>query len=385
MVQARSAQQNGRFRALLWTLHRWIGVALFVLIAPVALSGALLVFHDELDAAINPARYAISGNATLAPSAYLASAAAMLDDTLRPANVRYPEHDGGPVKVQARGPRVDGAPPRLMVVYLDPPTARVLEVVDYRSSLFGFLHRFHENLTVPDWSGRAIVGWVGVGLLVLALSGIVLWWPRNAAFLRGLRWRRRPAVSANLHFIIGFWISLPLAFVALTGIYLAFPPQARSLMASVAPMNPPPARDFSPPLRQTALGADRAAEIARAAAPGTSLVALFLPTAGRGEGAQPTWRAQLQAPAGDLTTVMVDDRSAEARRQVAPQSGDRAAQWIRRLHEGSESGAVWRWIVLLTGAAPPVLGLTGIIMWLRGRRNRSIAAGAAAGALQAAE
>src|SRR5205085_5033238 len=130
------------------------------------------------------------------------------------------------------------------------------------------LHRFHENLTIPEYSGRAIVGWAGVGLAVLALSGIVLWWPRNVAFLRGLRWQRRPAQTTNLHFLIGFWISLPLAFVALTGIYLAFPPQARSLMSSVAPMNPAPARDVSAPLRQTALGPDRAADIGREAVPG---------------------------------------------------------------------------------------------------------------------
>ena len=384
-MRSTNTQTNSRFRGLLWTLHRWIGIVLFVLIAPIAFSGALLVFHDELDVVLNSQRYAVSGNATLAPSAYLASAATALDDTLRPASVRYPEHPGAPVTVQARGPRVEGSPPRLLIVYLDPPTARVLEVVDYRSSLFGFLHRFHENLAVPDWSGQAIVGWVGVGLFVLALSGILLWWPRNVAFVRGLRWGRRPAVTTNLHFVIGFWISLPLAFVALTGIYLAFPPQARSLMSSVAPMNPPPARDFSAPLQKTAIDPDRAAEIARDAAPGANLVALFLPTAGRGEGAQPTWRAQFASAAGDLTTIVINDRSAEARRQAAPQTGDSAAQWIRWLHEGSNSGPVWRLVVLFTGLAPPVLGVTGIIMWLRGRRNRSIAASTSAGALQAAE
>ena len=41
-------------------------------------------------------------------------------------------------------------------------------------------------------SGRAIVGWAGVGMLILSLTGIWLWWPRNGAFLPGLRWRRAP-------------------------------------------------------------------------------------------------------------------------------------------------------------------------------------------------
>jgi uncharacterized iron-regulated membrane protein len=35
-----------RLRAFWWTLHRWIGLALMVLLVPIAVSGALLVWHD---------------------------------------------------------------------------------------------------------------------------------------------------------------------------------------------------------------------------------------------------------------------------------------------------------------------------------------------------
>jgi uncharacterized iron-regulated membrane protein len=197
-------------RTIWLTLHRWLALDLLVLLVPIAVSGALLVWHDHLDALINPGRYAVSGAQTVQPSAYLASAAAALGaGSVQPAAVRFPAGDGWPVIVMARAPRVEGSPPQLRNVYLDPPTARVLEVVDFRSSLFGFLHRFHENLTIPEYSGRAIVGWAGVGMLILSLSGIWLWWPRGGAFLPGLRWRRAPQTSTNLHHLLGFWISLP--------------------------------------------------------------------------------------------------------------------------------------------------------------------------------
>jgi len=43
----------------------------------------------------------------------------------------------------ARGAsRAEGGPPRIINVYLDPPTAHVLDVVDFRASLIGWLHRF---------------------------------------------------------------------------------------------------------------------------------------------------------------------------------------------------------------------------------------------------
>jgi uncharacterized iron-regulated membrane protein len=382
------ARASTSTRSVLWTIHRWIGVGLFVLLVPIALSGAALVFDDELDALIHPARYATTGKTSLPPSVYLGNAAqAPHGDQV--SSVRLPEADGAPVIVQARGTGEDGRP-RLLNVYIDPPTGKVLEVVDFRSSLFGFLHFFHENLTVPEYSGRAIVGWTGVGMLILSLSGIVLWWPRNGAFLPGMRWRRAPEISANLHHLFGFWVSLPLAFVSLTGIYLSFPPQARSVMSAVAPMVPQGQRGFGAPMKQTAMNADSALEAGLKVEPGARPAAIFLPVAARGEGsAAPTWRVQLRKTDGEIATLLVNDRNGEVARTPAPLAGDRAAQWVRWLHEGSHSGGIWRAIVFVTGILPAVFGITGVMMWLRGRRNRKAIlkrrASGPSGTLQAAE
>ncbi len=48
-------------RRLFWTVHQWIGIGLFVLLVPIAVSGALLVYHDEFDALVNPKRWTVSG------------------------------------------------------------------------------------------------------------------------------------------------------------------------------------------------------------------------------------------------------------------------------------------------------------------------------------
>ena len=53
-----------------------------------------------------------------------------------------------------------------------------------------------------------------------------------------------------------------------------------------------------------------------------------------------------------------------------PLSGDRAAAWIRWIHEGSHSGPVWAVVVTLTGIFPTIFAVTGIIMWLRKRSDR---------------
>jgi uncharacterized iron-regulated membrane protein len=275
------------------------------------------------------------------------------------------------VTVTARGgPRAEGAPPRVVTVYLDPPSGRVLDVVDFRGSLVGIMHRFHENLTLPEFSGRQIVGWTGVGMLILSLTGLWLWWPRNGAFLPGLRWRRSPATTANLHHLVGFWTALPLALVSATGIYLAFPQSARNAMSSIAAMTPQGPRPGAQTAREASSTADEALAAALAAEPGTSAAALFMATADPRGGDAPVWRIQLRRAAGAGVTVLVDDRSRAVSRAPEPLAGDRAAQMIRWIHEGEAGGPLWRFVVFLCGVMPSVLGVSGIVVWLRGRRQR---------------
>lgn len=364
--------RDGRLRRLWLKLHLWLGIGLGALLVPIGLSGSFLVWHDHFDRLISPRRYAVTSGISgemLAASALLASATTALGRGFEPIAVRWPEEAGWPATVVARTARGSEAParPTRMTVYLDPPTGRVLEVVDFRSSLVGVLHRFHENLTIPQWSGRAIVGWAGVAMLIMSLSGIYLWWPRSAGFRRGLRWRRGPTVSSNLHHTIGIWISLPLAAVSATGIYLGFPQQGRALLASVAAMTPQQRGGFNGRLmQQPILDVDRAVAAAQGALVDMLPRAVFMPTQ-----QSQAWRVQLRDRSGETVTVMVEDKSGTATR-VAPLQGDRIALWIRRIHEGSHLGRFWQIAVFLCGLVPLVFAVTGFLIWRRSVRMRRL-------------
>ncbi len=378
MTESRTAM----LRRLWLNVHLWIGVGLALLLIPISISGGLLVYYDEIDALLSPQRYAVTGTqAALPPSAYLSKAAeATAADlgNLRATGLRYPEASGRPVRVVTRAQQTEpGARPRFVTVFLDPPTAAVLDVMEFRDSFIGFLHVFHENLTIPQYSGRQIVGWAGVGMLILSLTGIWLWWPRRTTWmnlLRSLRWARSSRFTFNLHNMLGFWIAIPLAVVSLTGIYLSFPQTARSMMSSIATMTPQGQRGgFGVEVaKQTELTPDRALQIAQQTEPTGTPATLFLPTVQRGAGNHgSSWRIQLTRPASDETiTIMVDDRGGRATVAPGPQSGDRAASWIRWIHEGSHSGPVWTVIVFLTGVFPTLFAVTGVIMWLRKRTSR---------------
>ena len=349
-------------RQLWLTIHLWLGIGLALLLVPISLSGSLLVWHDHLDAMVSPGRYAATVRSAVAcfgadedRGGENRSRICALDCPISRRR-RMADRGFGP-----RSPHRTGRPTPVLSVYLDPPTGRVLDVVNFRDSLIGFLHRFHENLTIPEYSGRAIVGWAGVGMLILSLTGIYLWWPRNGGFLLGLRWRRGPTLPLNLHHLFGFWIAIPLAVVSATGIYLGFPQQARDLLSSVASITPQQRGGFNVPLLRTVnLTVDAALDAAIKADPGSQPAAIFAPTQQNN-----AWRVQLRSPnMAGVMTVLVDDRTGAASKS-AQLSGDRIALWIRWIHEGSHSGTIWQVIVFVCGLLPTLFTITGIMIWLR--------------------
>src|SRR3546814_4815163 len=94
----------------------------------------------------------------------------------------------GPVVVAAtqasKGPP-RGRPVRTMV-YLDPPTAKVLDQAASNEGVLRVLHVLHGSLMVPG-VGRKIVGWLGVAMMISAFTGIWLWWPMVGRWSKGLR------------------------------------------------------------------------------------------------------------------------------------------------------------------------------------------------------
>src|SRR6185436_16700908 len=118
-----------RLRGLWLQVHKWIGLCLAVLILPISVSGAALVWHDDLDQMLNPGRYAVTGGeAVLAPSAYAAAARGALGPGEQLLSLRYSD-EGGPIVASAAaapGGAARGGPPSRINLWIDPATARVL-------------------------------------------------------------------------------------------------------------------------------------------------------------------------------------------------------------------------------------------------------------------
>lgn len=372
----------GRLRRFWLDVHLWLGVGLFVLLVPLGVSGALLVWHDPLEELLHPQRFAVSkGEAVLPPSVYLASSRAAFGDRATVSQIRMPEAAGDPVVVSARingQTLAPGERPQSLTAWLDPATGKVLDTANTRNELVNVMHRLHGSLliTTPGL-GRKIVGWMGWAMTVSCLTGLWLWWPRNGKVARGLRWRRSPSTMNNLHHMFGFWVLVPLLVVSLTGVYISFPATSRALFGVAEwQTGPRPSRPVPPPpLAAPSTSIDAAVAAAAAEKPGLTLASVSLPTEGR----RATWRVQF-APAGegDPVTVQIGDKDGKPQKArgreagpAAPERPDELSPLMRKIHDGQDTPFIWQLLVFLTGVAPPLLGVTGTVMWLRRRARRA--------------
>ena len=82
---------NFRLRRVWMQTHLWLGLGLAILLVPISLSGAALVWHDQLDALINPGRYAVTAGPSLPPSQLIGRATVALERGFQPIALRMPD------------------------------------------------------------------------------------------------------------------------------------------------------------------------------------------------------------------------------------------------------------------------------------------------------
>ncbi|MBI1198786.1 MAG: PepSY domain-containing protein [Phenylobacterium sp.] len=364
-----------RLRSLWLDVHLWIGAGLLIVLAPLGVTGSVLVWHDPIDRALHAQRYATSGPTASRPlDDYVRAAQAAFAGRAQLTQIRMPQEPGDPVVAVGRmAGSGGGGRPQTINAWIDPPTARVLDTAETAKGFMMIMHRVHGTLMIPE-VGRKVVGWLGWAMFVSCATGLWLWWPRRGGFVKGLRWTRGDTTMFNLHHMVGFWICIPLAVLSLTGVYISFPQTSRALFGIPSP--PPraggPGGRFAPPLAQPRMSFGDAAAAALAAAPG-ELAEINAPTRGR----DPSWRVGLRTPGAERpATIQVADATgdvrlprpgAEPRREGGP---DPVSRLMRQVHDGGGLGIVWQTVIFVAGLAPALLGITGVVMWLRRRERR---------------
>jgi uncharacterized iron-regulated membrane protein len=89
-------------------------------------------------------------------------------------------------------------------------------------TFFGFVRRGHATLWIPNLLlGYTLVAVATIIFVILLITGIVLWWPRNNSSSKSYSFTKgdRPSIKRlERHKIIGFYVSFFALLIALTGL-----------------------------------------------------------------------------------------------------------------------------------------------------------------------
>jgi uncharacterized iron-regulated membrane protein len=373
-----------RVRALLATLHLWVGIALCLPLVLLGLTGAILVYDQPIARFLGeaPPRAAVSDAAPL-PVETLLAAASGAAPGLMPVGYMPGEAPGEVARVRLAQPGKPG--PGGLVAFVDPQTGAVLGTRDPNAGVLRAVHLLHGNLGWRDRTGREAVGWLGGAMLLLGVSGIVLWWPRPGRWRQAFtvaRAARGQRLHRELHGAVGIWSLVVFVIVSFSGTYLVFP---ATLGAAFGVTTAALVPKVDAPAGATPLPLDAGIAAARRAA-GAEIVRLVGPPLRRDQPLRVQLARDGDDPHAPTISVFVDPFTAqvlELRDPTAQPAGRVFLAWQRALHAGRGLGPLWQAAVFLSGLLPPLFAVTGLSMWWLRRRARRATASRAAAALAA--
>jgi uncharacterized iron-regulated membrane protein len=259
-------------------IHLYLALAAGLVFFVQCLSGTVLVFEEEITHALHAERYAVAvptGRARLSLAQLAASfkqthpkdkvlGFKVYADPSRTFELTYkdskakPEGSGRPggaggMRGEGAGPRGEGIaraeqnpsgrgageksrsgpgekgkgrPERGSTAFLNPYTAQLVGTMSPKErGFFAWTENLHRRLLAGE-VGKALSGLSALFILVITATGLVLWWPKTRQMLTGrLRikwgssWKR---LNHDLHIVLGFYCSLFLFGIALTGVIMSY-------------------------------------------------------------------------------------------------------------------------------------------------------------------
>jgi uncharacterized iron-regulated membrane protein len=220
-------------RRALFQVHLWSGLAIGLYILMITMTGSVLVYRNELYRAATPPPIISKDSGPRLTDGQLKEAATRLYPGYRVVNLGRAQNLDQAVDIWLRGG--DQVRKRLF----DPRTGSDLgDSVPTGIRLVSDLMDLHDNLLAGP-TGRKVNGVGAIALLVLAATGLAIWWPGIRTWRRSLTLQRNvgwKSLTWRLHSMIGFWsLGFTLMF-AVSGVYLAIPQPIQDLADRLEPL-----------------------------------------------------------------------------------------------------------------------------------------------------
>lgn len=408
-ISGRRAKPKLSLRRVALLLHRYVGLAIAVFLIVSALTGSLLAFHHEIDAALNPELFEVRpqppATSALSPLVLLDRARDIVPPGSKVTSVTLNTPPDQSVAFWIDLPKEVEDAGADNEYFFDPYTARLTgtrrwgDLRQGRKGLMPFVYSLHSALALGE-VGEILLGIVALFWTVDCFVGAYLTFPVAGPRAAGSRrkgwfgrWRRSWVLKTTKtfssvftwHRASGLWVWGMLLVFAWSGVSLNLHEVYDPTMKVLAgPGQPYAVSTLETPLDDPALSFSQAHRFARevmakeAAARGFEIFEerslRYRPASGVYEYRAYSSRDISQKYAN--TTVWIDGNTGERKEAWLPtgESGnDTFSTWIYQLHFGTITAGrgAYQLLVMFLGIAVCGLSGTGVWLWWKRRSTRS--------------
>lgn len=354
----------------MFQIHLWVGLLLVIYAIMIGVSGSVLVFREEFNrwTGLNP---------KLPPIAAEGRPLIGFTGATNTVRAKYPKARIGFVY----SPRRDNPSYYALIangrerlsVSVHPYSGELLLAEPPQQNWVLWFGQMHYFLLMDRNPGFVINGIGSALLVVMSLTGMVIWWPGIRQWLRAftinfrLSWKR---INWDLHNVTGFWTLSIVLIWAISGVYFVWPREFTDVVNRFSKVTIEGAREGR--IRATENKTGKITDLPRieAEAPGrvanSHIGAISFP-------ATPTAPLLLYMVQNDKETLSGADfvyydsvtgaHLKTSLRNVRQTAGDWVIWLMRPLHFGTQWGMAVKILWFVLGLALPLLGVTGLIMY----------------------
>ena len=199
----------------IWRWHFYAGLFCIPFVLILTITGTIYLFKPQIEASFDRPynNLVVTGKRATAEEQVLAALAAVPGSTFN--SYELPESPQSAVRVFV------GSNEQKFRIHVHPETLEILQKKDEDWRLMPVVHRIHGELLLGD-QGTHIVELAASWAIVMVITGLYLWWPRNINNLAGIVYPRfnsgQRIFWRDLHAVAGLWVSFFVLFLLISGL-----------------------------------------------------------------------------------------------------------------------------------------------------------------------
>lgn len=375
---------------LFWTkIHRWLGLTAMLFLFIAGVTGSLLCFDKEIDAALNADLFARNTNAAAWPAPVVADHIQKLRPDLMITEFPLSLGDNDTLKLSVVA-KDRHAPLDFDELFVDPSNGRIAGTRMSgpgwdRRHIVEAIFQLHQNLIAGKW-GRWVMGVAALAWLIGNCVGLYLTLPAKLPFWR--KWWKKWKIDlrANsrrlmleIHNSTGLWLLIPATVLAFTSVAMNFFDEAyEPLVEAVLPAKPS-IFDSSPPTtaHSAQFGFGRALELGSAGAKQADVS--WKPALERYNsqygvyGISFTDNGRVNYHRLGPVVVYLSDQDGsvvEVNDPYHDTTGRKLVRVLYPLHSGQVAGSFGIALIFLLGLSTAEMCVTGLYTWWKKRTSR---------------